>query len=164
MQQAIRPWGWRVDTFCNWWCIKKLGMNRLCSHIASYTHYEVGDKCPSSGHTQTYCPYTLEAWIITRIYWMVLVVPHSIRSFFIGLVIDETAMMGEDEEQRGLQHSGSKWNRRMSTSTEAGLGCHLVWWTPRSCGGGDEWLSGFLLKAMNKSGRAKVWEPKKDAL
>lgn len=35
---------------------------------------------------------------------MVLVVPHSIRSFFIGLVIDEAAMMGEEEEQRGLQH------------------------------------------------------------
>lgn len=32
---------------------------------------------------------------------MVLVVPHSIRSFFIGLMIDETAMMGEDAGAEG---------------------------------------------------------------
>lgn len=30
---------------------------------------------------------------------MVLVAPHSIRSFFIGYMINETAMMGEDEER-----------------------------------------------------------------
>lgn len=39
---------------------------------------------------------------------MVVVAPHSIKSFFIGLVINETAMMGEDEGRRGiLQRAGS---------------------------------------------------------
>lgn len=48
---------------------------------------------------------------------MVLVAPHSIKPFFIGLMINETAIMGEDEERRGLRHAGSNWNHRMSPST-----------------------------------------------
>lgn len=32
---------------------------------------------------------------------MVVVAPHSIKSFFIGPVIDGTAMVGENEGRRG---------------------------------------------------------------
>lgn len=35
-------------------------------------------------------------------------------------------------------------------------GCHLVWWTPQSCRGGDEWANAFILTALNKKGRGKV--------
>lgn len=35
------------------------------------------------------------------------------------------------------------------------LGCHLVWWTPRSCRGGDEWLNAYVLTALNKKGERK---------
>lgn len=37
-------------------------------HVSPIT--KVRDKCPSAGdtHGKTHCPYTLEAWIITRIY------------------------------------------------------------------------------------------------
>lgn len=38
---------------------------------------------------------------------MVLVAPHSIKPSFIGLMINETAMMGENEARRGLRHAGS---------------------------------------------------------
>ena len=106
-------------------------------------------------HTQTLCSYTLEAWIITRIYWMVLVAPHSIKPSFIGLMINETAMMGEDEARRGPQYAGSNWNHRMSPGAGAELGCHLVWWSPWSCRCGDEWVNAFLLTALNKKGRRK---------
>lgn len=118
-------------------------------------------KC--SGHTQTYCPYTLEAWIITRIYWMVLVVPHSIRPFFIGLMIDETAMMGEDEEQRGLQHSGSNWNRRMSTSTRPGLPPCLM--NPPEAAGEEMngWVASFS-KQWIKVAAQRFRESMRDAL
>ncbi len=37
----------------------------------------------------------------------------------------------------------------------AELGCHLVWWTPRSCRGGDEWVNAFLLTALNRKGEHK---------
>lgn len=37
----------------------------------------------------------------------------------------------------------------------AGLGCHLVWWTPRSCRGGDEWVNAFLLTALKWKGERK---------
>lgn len=109
-------------------------------------------KC--SGHTQTYCPYTLEAWIITRIYWMVLVVPHSISPFFIGLMIDETAMMGEDEEQRGLQHSGSNWNCRMSTSTRPAWAATLSDEPPEAVGEEmNGWVASFSKQWIKAAGQ-----------
>lgn len=118
-----------------------------------------------SGHTQTYCPYTSEAWIITRIYWMVLVVLHSIRSVFIGAPDRWGCLDGWRCRSRGGRGATTFWIKlkpRNEHEHQASRGCHLVWWTPRSCRGGDEWLSGFLLKAMNKSGRAKAWERERE--
>lgn len=34
-------------------------------------------------------------------------------------------------------------------------GCHLVWWTPWSCRGGDEWANAFLFTELKRRGRWK---------
>lgn len=90
--------------------------------------------CSGHTHTQTLCPYTLEAWIITRIYWMVVVAPHSIKSFFIGFMMNETAMMGEDAGRRGLQRAISNWNHRMSPSAGPGWAATLSDEPPEAVG------------------------------
>lgn len=58
MQQAIGPRGCRVDPFRNWWCVRKAAMKRLCSHIASYTHSKVRDKCPRARDTHRHTVHT----------------------------------------------------------------------------------------------------------
>lgn len=128
----IRPQNWRVYTYYNWWHFKRHCTWTSCDPIQAL----VRDKClhAQDTHTHTHSSDTLEAWIITRIYWMVVVAPHSIKSFFIGPVINETAMMGECEGRRGLQCSGSNWNHRMSPGAGPGQAATLSDEPPEAVG------------------------------
>lgn len=94
----------------------------------------VRDKCAQDTYTQALC-HTLGVWIITRIYWMVVFAPHSIKSFFIGLLINGSAMMGKDEGRRGLERTGSNWNHGMSAGAGPGWAATLSDEPPEAVGG-----------------------------
>lgn len=71
--------------------LKAVYMVLLWYNITLYIHYKVRDKCPRVQDTHIYLPVHLGgAWIIIRIYWMVVAAPHSIKPFFIGSVINES--------------------------------------------------------------------------
>lgn len=61
------------------------------------------------------------------------------------LMIDETATMGEDAgAEGGLQHSGSNWNRRMSTSTRPAWAATLSDEPPKAVGREmNGWVAAF---------------------
>lgn len=94
----------------------------------------VRDKCAQDTYTQALC-HTLGVWIITRIYWMVVFAPHSIKSFFIGLLINGSAMMDKDEGRRGLERTGSNWNHGMSAGAGPGWAATLSDEPPEAVGG-----------------------------
>lgn len=164
MQQAIRPWGWCVDTFYNWWRVKKLGMSRLCSHIASYIVSK------SETNVQVLRTHT------------------DILSIHLGGVDNHKDLLNgagcSSLYQVLLYRAHDRWDCHDGWRCRSRGGYNILdqietaeWaqapgrpglppclMNPPKLEGGDEWLSGFLLKAMNKSGRAKVWETRKDAL
>lgn len=85
---------------------------------------------------------------------MVVVPPHSIKSFFIGLMINETAIMGEDEgrERGGGYNALDQIETTESPSTGPGRAATLSDEAPEAVGGGDEWVNAFLLTALNREG------------
>lgn len=136
--------------------LKPLYMDLLCSNITLYTHYVVRDKCAQDTHTHTQAlsPYLggvdnhkdlLNGGGRSSLY-QVLLYRHS---------------------DKWECHDGWEWGAEGPTTCRmklkpqnephcwTELGCHLVWWTPWSCSGEDEWVNAFLLTAQNERRKSK---------
>lgn len=145
MQQAIRPWGWRVDAFYNWWRIIKLGMNRLCSHSPptivpkSETNVQV-----LRTHTDILSielggvdnhKDLLNGAGCSSLYQVLLYRAHDRWDCHDGW---------RCRSRGGLQHSRSNWNRRMSTSTRPAWAATLSDEPPEAAGEEmNGWVASF---------------------
>lgn len=130
--------------------LKALFMDLLCSHIALYTHYKSQiqmSKC--SGHTDT-VPIHLGGMDNHKD-----LLNGAGRSSLYQVLLYRACDKWDCHDGWGWGAEGliTHWIELKPENEPqhwAGPGCHLVWWTPWSCRGGDEWGNAFLLTALNK--------------
>lgn len=150
----IRPQNWRVYTYYNWWHFKRHCTWTSCDPIQAL----VRDKCLHAQDTHTHT--------------------HTLLRHLGGVDNHKDLLNGGGRSSlyqvllyrpsdKWDCHDGRVWGAegptvlwiKLKPPNEPGRrtrpGCHLVWWTPWSCRGGDEWANAFLFTELKRRGRWK---------